>query len=353
MSDSNQLGGDNPVEMAAEILMGGPVEEVQQEEDETVFADESEVTTTEFEDDSGESPDVEPEDEIDEPADDDGLVALANELGLDGDKLALSESGEIMVKLKVNGEEQAVDLKEAIAGTQYMKANEEKARVLAEERKTFQSEREQVAQAYQGQLRQVRALGEMLQGKLTQEFQSIDWERLRVTDPGEYAAKQYEFQQRNQELQNAGVALGEQMKAQEYQMAQVDAQERAEILQAERQAMIDSNPAWEDEATMKSDLKEIVEYAQGAGFSDEELQEVIFSRHVNVLKKAMLFDKGQTVAEKKVKQNAPKMQRASNGRFTSSKQSKMNKLIDKARNAKGANKREAQHDAVAAILMGE
>ena len=342
MSDPNLIGGDNPVDMAAEILMGGPAEEVQQDEDETVFADEqSEVETTEFEDDSGESPDVEPEDEIDEPDDNDGLVALANELGLDGDKLALSEDGDIMVKLKVNGEEQSIDLKEAIAGTQYMKANEEKARVLAEERKTFQSEREQVAKAYQGQLRQVRALGEMLQGKLTQEFQSIDWERLRVTDPGEYAAKQYEFQQRNQELQQAGMMLGEQMKAQNEQLAQVEAQERAEILQAERQAMIDSNPGWEDEATMKSDLKEIVEYAQGAGFSDEELQDVIFSRHVNVLKKAMLYDKGQTVAQKKVKQNAPKMQRASNGRFTSSKQSKMNKLIDKAKTAKGANKRNA------------
>ena len=61
-----------------------------------------------------------------------------------------------------------------------MKANEEKARTLADERKTFQSERAQVAQAYQSQLQQVQGLGEMLQNKLTQEFQSIDWDRLRV-----------------------------------------------------------------------------------------------------------------------------------------------------------------------------
>ena len=68
----------------------------------------------------------------------------------------------------------------------------------------------------------------------------------------------------------------------------------------------------------------------------------------------MLFDKGQTVAEKKVQKQAPKMQRASNGRFVGSKKkSKMNSLIEKAKTAKGANKRNAQHDAVAAILMGE
>ena len=118
--------------------------------------------------------------------------------------------------------------------------------------------------------------------------------------------------------------------------------------------MIDSNPNWVDEDVMKSDLKEIVEYAQGRGFSDEELQDVIYSRHVNVLKKAMLYDQGQTVAEKKVQKQAPKMQRASNGRFVGSKKkSKMDQLINKARTAKGANKRNAQHDAVAAILMGD
>ena len=53
----------------------------------------------------------------------------------------------------------------------------------------------------------------MLQNKLTQEFQSIDWDRLRVTDPAEWAAKQQEFAQRNQELQQAGQMLGQQMKA--------------------------------------------------------------------------------------------------------------------------------------------
>jgi hypothetical protein len=335
--------------------MGGPAEEVQQEdEDVTVFADESDVETTEFEDDGGESPDVEPEDEIDETDDTDGLAAFAEELGLDADKLALNDDGEIVVSLKVNGKDEKVALKEAISQTQYSKANEEKARTLAEQRKTFESERQQVAEAYQAQLQQVQGLGEMLQNKLTQEFQSIDWERLRVTDPAEWAAKQQEFAARNQELQQAGQMLGQQFKAQQDQMAQAEAQERAEILQVERQQMIESNPTWADEDVMKADLKEIVEYAQSSGFSDEELQEVVLSRHVEVLKKAMLYDKGQTVAEKKVQKQAPKMQRASNGRFVSSKKkSKMNQLIEKAKTAKGANKRNAQVDAAAAILMGE
>ena len=142
------------------------------------------------------------------------------------------------------------------------------------------------------------------------------------------------------------------MKAQQDQAAQVEAQERQQILQHERQLMIDSNPSWADEAKMKNDLSEIVEYAQASGFSEEELQDVIYSRHVNVLKKAMLYDKGKTVAKNKVKQ-APKMQRASNGRFVKQKGGKVQKLIERAQNAKGANKRDAQADAVTALLMGE
>ena len=225
--------------------------------------------------------------------------------------------------------------------------------MLAEERKSFESERMQVAQAYTAQLQQIRGLGEMLQNKLTQEFQGIDWDRLRVTDPGEWTAKQREFEIRNQELQQAGQMLGEQMKAQNDQQSQQDAQERAAVLQSEREKMIENNPSWRDEERMKGDLTKIVEYARSNGFADDELSDVIHSRHVEVLRKAYLYDQGKTVASKKVKQ-APSMQRASNGRFVKGgKNGKVNKLIERAQNAKGANKRDAQADAVAALLMGE
>ena len=353
MSESSpSLGGDNPVDMAAEILMGGPAEE-QEVSDETVFeSDESEVEFSESEDDGHASDDVEPEEEVDQADDDDGLVALAQELGLDNDKLTLSEDGDIMVKLKVNGKEQAIDLKEAISQTQYSRANEEKARTIAEEKKTFESERTQVAEAFTQRLEHVQGLGQMLEQKLMAEYQSVDWDRLRVTDPAEWTAKQVEFQRTQQELQQAGQAVGQQLRYAQEQQGQQEQQWRQQTLQQERAAMLDAVPEWQDESKMKGDLTEIVEYAKGAGFSEEELQDVVFNRHVQTLRKAMLYDKGQTVAEKKVK-TAPKVQRASNGRFVSKQKSKANKLIERAKTAKGANKRAAQHDAVASILMGD
>ena len=44
-----------------------------------------------------------------------------------------------MINPKVNGKSEQIKLKEAIAGTQFSKANDEKARTLAEERKSFES----------------------------------------------------------------------------------------------------------------------------------------------------------------------------------------------------------------------
>ena len=352
----------NTVDQVAELLMADEPsvdEDIKKEEavhrpnDDDLVDDseESEVVEAQESDDEIEDPETDDSNEL-ETDDDDGLAALAAELGLDADKLTLSEDGEVLVKLKVNGKDETIDLKEAIAGTQFHKANDEKARVLAEDRKTFESERAQVAQAYQQQLQQIRGLGEMLQNKLMQDFQGVDWDRLRVTDPGEWTAKQREFELRNQELQRAGQMLGQQMRVEQEQQSQQEAQQRAAILTSEREQMIEHNPSWRDEERMKGDLTKIVEYAKQSGFDDEELQDVIYSRHVEVLKKAMLYDQGKTVADKKVRQ-APKMQRASNGRFVKQKGGKVQKLIERAQNAKGANKRDAQADAVTALLMGE
>jgi len=353
----------NTVDQVAELLMAEEptVDDEIKKEEEAVHrpndddlvddSEELEVDAAQESDDEIEDPETDDSNEQ-ETDDDDGLAALAAELGLDADKLTLSEDGEILVNIKVNGKNEQIDLKEAISQTQFSKANDEKARTLAEERKAFESERTQVAQAYQQQLQQIQGLGEMLQNKLTQEFQGIDWDRLRVTDPGEWTAKQREFEIRNQELRQAGQMLGQQMRVERERQSQQESQWRAEILQSEREKMIEHNPSWRDEEKMRGDIEKIVEYASTLGFSSEELRDVIYSRHVEVLKKAMLYDQGKTVADKKVKQ-APRMQRASNGRFVKQKGGKVQKLIERAQTAKGANKREAQADAVAAMLMGE
>jgi len=365
MSDSIQHEGErgSTVDQVAELLMAddAPEEEASTEEavhrpNDDDLVDDSEEVSEEVQaqesDDEIEDPETDDSNEL-ETDDDDGLEALATELGLDGDKLTLSEDGDVLVKLKVNGRDEVIDLKEAIAGTQFSKANDEKARLIAEDRKTFESEREYVVQELGNRIQHVQNLGQMLEQKLMGEFNAIDWDALRVRDPAEWAAKTQELQMRQQELHQMGQAVGQQAAAQQGQMTEQEQAQRQQILAHERVLLTEAIPDWQDGEKMSAGMADVIEYARAQGYPDEELSDVTMSRHVVTLRKAMLYDQGKTVAEKKVKK-APRMQRASNGRFVSStKKSKVNRLIERAQNAKGANKREAQADAVTALLMGE
>ena len=350
----------NTVDQVADLLMNEDAPEEASSEEQANFrfndddliddSEESEVTAAQESDDV-DYDEAEDSNEL-ETDDDDSLAALAAELGLESDKLTLSEDGDILINLKVNGKTEQVDLKEAISQTQFSKANDEKARNLADQRKAFESERQQVAEEYAARLQNVQAMGQMLEQQLLAEYNNVDWDALKTSDPARYLVTQQEYQQRQQQLHQAGQQLGEQMRQmQEQQDGQWQA-ERAQILASERVAMVESVPEWSDTEVMQRDLAEIVKYGQSVGFSEDDLSNVIHNRELQVLRKAMLYDQGQTVASKKVKQ-APKMQRASNGRFAKKKGGKVQKLIERAQNAKGANKREAQADAVAALLMGE
>ena len=326
-----------------------------QEEPENTSDYEAATDTEEFEETSGEYEDGDAESE-DPNSDDDqfegdeeGLAALASELGLDNEKLGLDEEGNVVVNVLVNGEQKQVTLSEAISGTQYRAANDQKAQQLAQERKDFDTERQTAAEEFDTRLQQIQGLGQMLEQAALAEYTSVDWEHLKESDPSSYVIKQQEFAQRQQHMHQVGQMVGQQMLQAQEQQAERDNAERAEILAAERVAMVESVPEWGDAEVMKKDLAEIVQYGQSLGFSEEDLSNVIHNRELQVLRKAMLFDKGQTVAQKKAK-TPPKMQRAANGRFVAKQETKLNRLVERAKNARGGEAREAQAEAVLAIL---
>ena len=343
--------GQSAIDQVADLLRGEAEPEQQEESGDYEAAtdtEEFEDTSGEYEDGDAESEDPNSDDDEFE-GDEEGLAALASELGLDSDKLALNEDGEIVVRMRVNGEDQQVTLTEAISGAQYRAANDQKAQKLSEERRTFETERQTVAEEFSNRLQQVQGLGQMLEQQLLAEYQNVDWQALKETDPATFVIRQQEFQQRQQQLHQAGQMLGEQMRHVQTQQEEREQAERAEILASERVAMVESVPEWSDQEVMKKDLAEIVQYGQSLGFSEDDLSNVIHNRELQVLRKAMLYDRGVTVAEKKSK-TPPKMQRAANGRFVGKKDTRLNRLVERAKNAKGGEKREAQADAVLALL---
>ena len=76
---------------------------------------EVEAAVSEDGDEVAETEEAQQEENEDDHEEVDGLEALASELGLDNDKLVVDDDGDVFVKLKVNGKDEHVSLKDAIA----------------------------------------------------------------------------------------------------------------------------------------------------------------------------------------------------------------------------------------------
>ena len=342
-------GGESAVDQVAGLL-----------EEEGLTSSKDETTTDEYEaesydgDDDGyaetDSPNQDDDDDDEFDGDDEeGLAALAQELGVDSDKLGIDSDGQIVVRVLVNGKNKEVSLTEAIQGTQYRAANDQKAQELSQSRKAFDTERQAVSEEFSNRLQMIQGVGQLLEQRLMVDYHNTDWQALRASDPAEFVARQHDFQARQNEMHQAGQAIGMQMRQQQEQADQQWQHERGQILSSEREEMVNSVPEWRDEAVMKKDLGQLVEYGRSLGFADDDLSNVIHNKELQVLRKAYLWDEGQKVSEKRVKKT-PKMQRASNGRFQSKKGSKVDNLVAKAKNARGGERREAEAAAVLAIL---
>ena len=117
------------------------------------------------------------------------------------------------------------------------------------------------------------------------EFNQINWNQLRQTDPGQWTALQMEFQNRsgaiNQHLRDVAAA-------QEAQTAELHKQQAA-LLPKERERMLEARPEWRDQGKFDADRKVMSGYAKQMGFSDAELAAIFDHRYMQVLHDAAQF----------------------------------------------------------------
>ena len=142
-------------------------------------------------------------------------------------------------------------------------------------------------QAWQARLHQEAA-------QFDRDYQSINWDELRRDDPGEYAARMQEFQDRRATFE---VRLKDwQAHAREFEQGeQARYQELiAEHLARERQLAVDKIPAWRDESRRQAELVEMKTYLRTEyGFRDEEINAVADHRHLVLIRKALQWDRRQ------------------------------------------------------------
>jgi hypothetical protein len=230
---------------------------------------------------------------------------FAKVLGIDESMLDLDDEGNAIIKTKIDGKEGTAKFADVLKSYQLQGHIDNKAREVAEQQKAIQARMAEVEQYAQQRVQQLEQLSNIANQELMREYQSIDWQTLRATDPAEYSARVMDFQQRQGQI-NQLFQVAEQTKAQ--QQHQQTESYRA-MLATEAQRLPELIPEWKDTATADKERKAIKEYGLKAGIDPADLDSIPKAAYVSVLRKAMLYDQLQqskAVVENKVR-TAPKL----------------------------------------------
>jgi hypothetical protein len=334
----------------AELLVG---EEDSETEDQT--SDESQTEGSNQDDDEqsneNDSEDGDEETTLEAVADED--LTWGKVLGVDEDKLSFDDEGNLTgFTAKVNGEIINLTATELIEGFQVNKAVTTKAQALAEERKTFDTTREQVQQTYVSKLASVDALTTHFEKQLIAEYDNVDWTQLNAEDPARYAAMRLDFQTKAGELKNIQEAIQKdrQSEAEEFQKDNVGKQQV--YLKQQFESMIEKNPDWADKKvrdTAQAGFRTFVN--EQYGFSDQEFDSVFDARLIEMIKDAQRYHKAAEISGKKRLKKVPTFQKSVGGKKRTAP-SKLEKLTAASKKATGQNKRDLQASAVAELLIG-
>lgn len=219
--------------------------------------------------------------------------------------------------VKVDGKKQAVELPELLNGYSRLQDYTRKTQQLAEERRTFEADRQAVHQE--------RAIYSDLLGKLEAQLTQADtpdWDKLYAEDPIAYVREQQLYQER---LRRLGAVQQEKARLAEAQQREAADAVKARLAE-EHSKLLAAIPQWADTAVAQRDQREIREYAVQIGFTPEEVGQIADHRAVLILRKALAYDRLQEgKAKLKDKRQVPVARTAAPGAVGSVVQSEVTK----------------------------
>lgn len=215
----------------------------------------------------------------------------------------------LTITQKVNGEPVEVKLADAlqthrqvVAGDKFLAEAKEKSKAIIAE-----------ARSQQESIGETAAVAATLIQTLEKEFEAdvagVDWAQLRKDDPGAAALKAQDVDQRRSKLQT--LKQNASAKYREHVAQVAEAQRKANLarIPEEHEKLISIIPEWADDKKANAEQKEVVQYMQDSGFSEEQIQAASFnSTFLSVLIKAKRYDsaKGKSEAIKKKVITVPK-----------------------------------------------
>ena len=211
---------------------------------------------------------------------------------------------DLPARVKVDGQESDVPLKDILKAYQLEQHVQQKSISLAEKQKAWEAEQTQAKAQLKQYLDDAQTLGNLAHQQLLSEFQGIDWNNLRATNPTEWAVRNTEFQQRANAIQNHLA----QIKQKQDVLAQEQEQARIKALATERDKMYEARPDWRDDKIFQAARSEMSSYARSKGFTDAELGSIYDHRYMQVLHDAARYAALQAKAPEVAKRvrTAPK-----------------------------------------------
>lgn len=281
--DANELPEDDDSEFEDD-------EEGGYEEDDGVSAEEGEEDMPEVEDDLGDS--------------------IAAYLGVADDRIVVNDEGEVMFTAIIDGETKQVPLTELAANYQMEGHVNNKSMALEKERQEFEEVREEASTQLQMRLDTVDSLAKYAEETLVAEFNGINWERLRMEDPGNWTARRQEYAERAQKIQQLKDLSGEHRNAMAQEQQQKFEGEFSNYVKEETRKLIAANPKWADDAVRKQSLKDLSEFVQNSyGFTADEMKMVSDHRLIAIFQDAEAYRTGTKKAEEKKLKKVPKFRK--------------------------------------------
>lgn len=146
----------------------------------------------------GESPEAVSETQLEDVVEEIELdpQQLASFFGVDEDDFHLTEEGQIAVRAKVDGQTNEVSLKDLKDSYQLTKTSQQRLQKLSEDRKTFETERTTSLESLGQQQQFMSQALQAIEQQYAQDWQNVDWQRLRADDPETYATRRQDYDDR-------------------------------------------------------------------------------------------------------------------------------------------------------------
>ena len=342
-----------------ETATGDPMQDIASRVEGALFPSNEEPQDAEFEevlDDEEALPDNDDSDDEEEKGSED-LQEIAKEedlslgeyLGVDDDQLIVDdETGSIMFNAIIDGETTQVPLKDVITSYQLQGHVNNKSIALENERKEFEEIRNKASSELSQRLDGAIKLSNIAEQELVQEYNSINWDQLRTSDPANWTALRQEYAEKAQKIQEVQKLTLEQAEAIQIEQQQLFAARAQQYNEEQLQLLIQDNPHWADEKVRYNDMKNMRSFIERYGFTEEDANNVNDHRLIRLIKDAQTFIEGSKSAEnKKDKKELPKFQKPGS-------RTKNSASLAKARAAKAAKARLKQSgsiDDAAALLV--